>query len=154
MVGEALQPSRDFLLDTGIIMRHLRDDGRAHALLDYLEGTGEIGVSVVTVMEILVGCRTQQEEDTSLSLFDRIPPVIVSREVAEKAAALVRRYPTAFGKDEPRGFPDALIGATAWQRGSILVTLNTRHFARVPIAELAIQAIDQKAADWVTTLKI
>ena len=37
MVGEDLQPSSDFLLDTGIIIRHLRSDKRANDLLDHLE---------------------------------------------------------------------------------------------------------------------
>jgi predicted nucleic acid-binding protein len=137
----------------------LRNDKRAHDLLDYLEGTGEIGVSVITLMEIMVGCRSQAEEDAGLLLFDRVPPLIVSREVAQKAASLIKRYPTVFGKAIPdelipaRGTPDALIAATAWQQQRILVTLNTRQFAKVPIAELPIQAIDQNAPDWVATLK-
>jgi len=154
VVGEALQPSSDFLLDTGIIIRYLRKNTRAAALLDYLEEAGEISVSAITCMEVLIGCRPDEEETTML-FFDRVPPVSVGREVAEKAALLIKRYPTAFGKDyKPRGFPDALIAATAWQRGSTLITLNTRHFARVPIAELTTQAIDQNAPNWVTTLKI
>lgn len=153
MVGEVLRRRSEFLLDTGIIIRYLKKDRRAADLLDYFEEAGEISVSAITCMEIFVKCQPHEEEATML-FFDRVPPVSISREVAQKAASLVRKYPTAFGKDEPRGFPDALIGATAWQRGSALVTLNTRHFARVPIAEFAIQALDQSARDWVTTLKI
>lgn len=153
MVGEGLRPSSEFLLDTGIILRYLRKNRRAADLLDYLEEIGEISVSAITYMEILIKCRPDEEEATML-FFDRVPPATISREVAQKAASLFRRYPAAFGKDNPRGFPDALIAATAWQQGSALVTLNTRHFARVPIVELAIQAIDQNAPDWVTTLKI
>jgi len=122
-------------------------------LLDYLEDIGAISVSTITYMEILILCRPHEEQATLL-FFDRVPPLIVSREIAQKAALLIRKYPAAFGKDNPRQYPDALIGATAWQRGSTLVTLNTQHFARVPIAELAIQAIDQNARDWVTMLKM
>ena len=154
MVGEDLRPSSDFLLDTGIIMRYLRKTRQAADLLDHLEEIGEISVSAITYMEILILCRPHEEEATLL-FFDRVPPVTIGREVAHKAALLIRKYPAAFGKvKNPHGFPDALIAATAWQRGSTLVTLNTQHFVRVPIAELAIQAIDQNASDWVTTLKI
>ena len=154
MVGEDLRPSSEFLLDTGIIMRYLRKNRRAADLLDYLEEIGAISVSAITYMEILILCRPHEEEATML-FFDRVPPVTIGREVAHKAALLIRRYPTAFGKAEnPHGFPDALIGATAWQQGSTLVTLDTQHFARVPIAELAIQAIDQNARDWVSMLRI
>ncbi len=154
MVGEGLQLSNDFLLDTGIIMRHLRNDKRANNLLDYLEQIGDINVSAITYVEILILCRPDEEQATML-FFDRVPPVTIGREVAHKAALLIRKYPTAFGTAKnPHGFPDALIAATAWQQGSTLVTLNTQHFARVPIAELTIQAIDQNARDWVSMLKI
>lgn len=140
----------DFVLDTGIILRHLRNDKRAHDLLDYLEKSGSISVSAVTYMEILVGCRPS-EEDATLLFFDRVSPVGVTREVAYKAASLIRNYPLAFGKDNPRGFPDALIAATAWQTNSTLVTLNTRHFASTQIREFDVQVIGQSSASWVNT---
>ena len=134
-------------------MRYLRKHRRAADLLDHLEKIGAIIVSAITYMEILILCRPHEEEATVL-FFDRVPPVTIGREVAHKAALLIRKYPTAFGKAEnPHGFPDALIGATAWQQGSTLVTLNTRHFARIPIAELAVLAIDQNARNWVALLK-
>lgn len=152
MVGGGLPPNSDFLLDTGIITRYLRKNRQAADLLDYLEEAGEISVSAITYMEILIGCRPDEEEATML-FFDRVSPVIVSREVTEKAASLIRKYPTVFGKDNPRSFPDALIAATAWQHGSTLITLNIKHFVKVPMAELAIQAIDQNARDWVSTLR-
>lgn len=152
MVGEGLRQSSDFLLDTGIIIRYLRKNKRAAELLDYLEERGEVSVSAITYMEILIKCRPSEEEATLL-FFDRIPPVTVTREVAQKAASLIKKYPAAFGNDNPRGFPDALIAATAWQQGSALVTLNTRHFAKAQIAELAIQAIDQNARNWVSNLR-
>ena len=144
--------SNDFLLDTGIILRHLRNDRRAHDLLDHLEKLGEITVSAVTYMEILIGCRPS-EEDATLLFFDRVHPVTITPEIAYKAASLIKRYPAAFGKDNPRGFPDALIAATAWHKESALVTLNTRHFANVQISELETQIINQNSPNWVSTLK-
>lgn len=152
MVGEGLRPSCSFLLDTGIIIRYLRRNRRAADLLDYLDTIGEISVSAITYMEILIQSRPHEEEATML-FFDRVPPVIISREVAHKAASLIKKYPTVFGRDNPRGFPDALIAASAWQQGSTLVTLNAQHFAKVPMAELAIKVIDQNAPDWATILK-
>ena len=152
MVGTDLRVSSDFLLDTGIIMRYLRKNRRAADLLDHLEKIGAISVSAITYMEILILCCPHEEEATLL-FFERVPPVTIGREVAHKAALLIRKYPAVFGKDNPRQYPDALIGATAWQQGNTLVTLNTQHFARVPIAEFAIQAIDQNARNWVSTLR-
>lgn len=145
-------PQSDFVLDTGIILRHLRNDMRAHALLDYTEGIGDIAVSVITYMEILIGCRPSENAATLL-LFDRVPPVTITREIAQKAVSLITTYPAAFGRNNPRGFPDSLIAATAWQYGSTLITFNTRHFANMGINELAIRAIDQNERDWVATIR-
>jgi len=147
-----LQPSSDFLLDTGIIIRHLRNDERANDLLDYLEQIGILSVSVITYLEILILCQPHEEEVSRL-FFERVPPLIVSQEVAHKAASLIRKYPSVFGKKIEGRTPDALIAATAWQHQATLVTLNTRQFAKLPIAELTIQAIEQDAEDWVSLVK-
>lgn len=152
MAGEVLQLSNDFLLDTGIIIGHLRNDKRANDLLDYLEQIGELSVSAITYMEILVLCRPHEEDNTRF-FFDRVPPLIVSQEVAEKAASLIRKYQAVFGKDNPRQFPDALIAATAWQRRGVFVTLNKKHFAKTAIDEFTVQVIDQDAKDWASLLK-
>lgn len=152
MAGVDLQSSSEFLLDTGIIIRYLRKNRRAADLLDYLEELGEIGVSAITYMEILIGCQPDEEESTLL-FFDRVPPVAISPEVARKAAALIKKYPENFQKDDPRKFPDALIAATAWEQSSTLVTLNIRQFANVPMPEILVRAIDQKARDWVAVFK-
>lgn len=152
MAGKNLQPSNDFLLDTGIIMRYLRGTRQAADLLDFLEETGKISVSVITYLEILILCQPHEEDITRL-FFERVPPLVVSQEVAYKAASLIKKYPSVFGKKIERRTPDALIAATAWQQQATLVTLNTRQFAIVPIAELTVQAIEQDAEDWVRLLK-
>jgi predicted nucleic acid-binding protein len=153
VVGEDLQKSYDFLLDTGIVMRHLRNEKRAQDFLSFLEQIGEISLSAITYMEILVLCRPHEEESTKI-FFERVPPLAVSKEVAHKAASLISKYPDVFGKQIGRGTPDALIAATAWQREAILVTLNTRQFAKVPIAEITICSINQNAKDWTIHLKL
>jgi len=152
VAGEGSQPSIDFLIDTGIIIRYLRGNRKAAGLLDFLEQIGKINVSAITYLEILIGSQSHEEEITKL-FFERVPPLIVSQEVAQKAASLIKNYPSVFGKEMGRGTPDALIAATAWQRQSVLVTLNTRHFAKIPIAELTVQAIEQDAKDWTSLLK-
>jgi len=152
VAGKNLQPSNDFLLDTGIIMRYLRGTRQAADLLDFLEETGKISVSVITYLEILILCQPHEEDITRL-FFERVPPLVVSQEVAYKAASLIKKYPSVFGKKIERRTPDALIAATAWQQQATLVTLNTRQFAIVPIAELTVQAIEQDAEDWVRLLK-
>jgi predicted nucleic acid-binding protein len=142
------------LIDTGIIIRHLRNDSRANQLLDYLERKGDIKVSVITLMEILVGCRSQAEEGNSLLLFERVLPLSVNKDIAAKAALLIKKYPKVFGKGIQRGTPDAIIAATTWQENRVLITLNTRQFAKIPISEIQINAIDQNKPDWTVSLSI
>jgi predicted nucleic acid-binding protein len=153
VAGEGFQKSSEFLLDTGIIIRYLRGRRQAADLLDLLEKTGEINVSAITYLEILIGCQPHEEESTKL-FFERVPPLIVSQEVAQKASALIKKYPSVFGREIGRGQPDAIIAATAWQKQAILVTLNTRQFAKIPIAELSIYSIKQNSKDWTSHLKL
>ena len=142
------------LVDTGIIIRHLRNDNRANKLLDYLESKGDIKVSVITLMEILIGCRSQEEEDNSLLLFDRVLPISTNRDIAAKAALLIKKYPDVFGKGIQRGAPDAIIAATAWNDNRAMITLNTKQFAKITISEVKINAIDQNKPDWTVNLRI
>jgi len=151
--GSALS-SNSTIIDTGIVIRHLRNDNRANQLLDYAESKGDIKVSVITLMEILIGCRSKEEEDNSLLLFDRVLPVSANSEIAAKAALLIKKYPEVFGKGIQRGAPDAIIAATAWNENRVLITLNTRQFAKVPISEVEINAIDQNESDWTVNLSI
>gem|GEM_PF-453262 len=151
MAGEDLQKSYDFLLDTGIIIRHLRNDKRAHDLFDLLEDNGSISVSVITYLEILIGCQPREEASTRI-FFDRVSPLHVGQEIAGKAALLINNYPSVFGRKISRGTPDALIAATAWNMQATLVTLNTRQFTKIPIDEISIYAIKQNAKNWIYNL--
>ena len=153
MVGGNLQPISDFLLDTGIILRYLRRDRRAADLFDFLEQLGEVYVSAITYLETLIRVQPHEEDSTRL-FFERVPPLIVSQEVAEKAASLIRKYPGVFGKEVGRGTPDAIIAATAWQQQGVLVTLDKKHFSKALIDEFTVQIIDQDAEDWISLLKL
>ena len=146
----ASQLSRStFVLDSGIVMRHLRGDPRAQDLIVYLESVGKVSVSVITVTEVLIGCRNRQEVSESLRLFRRLVPIKIGLRVAQKASYLIKRYPNVFGKGINRGTADALIAASAWQLEAPLYTLNTRHFANFNLAEISTVAIDQESRSWV-----
>jgi len=138
----------EVILDTGIVIRYLRGDRRAAQLLDSLEAQSLMSVSVVTVLEILVGCRDDDERDAAHELLARLNPVVIGLAVAEKAAPLIQRYPHVFGRQISRGTADALIAATAWNLDATLYTLNTRQFARFPLPELRIHPIDQNTRTW------
>jgi predicted nucleic acid-binding protein len=152
VAGEDLLPGNECLLDTGVVIRHLRNDKRAHDLLDFIEANSRINISVITYLEILLGCRPSEEEATR-DFFDRVSTIAISQEVAQKAAFLIKKYPDVFGKQIGRGTPDGLIAATSWQMHATLITLNTRQFAKVPIVEIRVFAIKQNTRDWTQQFK-
>lgn len=134
-----------YLMDSGVILRELRGDGRAAALLDELSWKGHLIASAITVFETFRGCRTGEERATA-DLFQRIPTLDLTYDAAKTAGDLMRRYRGVFSSE--RAAADALIAGAAITDGAILVTLNTREFAREPIAGLETLVLDQDAPDW------
>ncbi|MBI4790030.1 MAG: type II toxin-antitoxin system VapC family toxin [Chloroflexi bacterium] len=143
--GKALEKC---LLDSGILIQHLRASPQAAAYLTKLRVESNPCVSVATAAELLVGCSTEKQVQATeefLKAFEILP---IDYSVAQRAAQLIRSYPGIFGKEIARGFADALIAATAWVHGIALHTLNVRHFARTPIPEIVVHVVDQTADVW------
>jgi predicted nucleic acid-binding protein len=85
--------------------------------------------SALSVLEIQLGVKKGEEEKTdrfikSLRIFD------VDREIASKAAQLIRQYKA---KGVTLDLPDSVIAATCILHELILVTYNTKHY---PISEI------------------
>ena len=118
-----------YLLDSGLVIRHLRGDPVAVQLLRELGRRARLGVSVVTHLEVHAGMHPHEEYQTR-RLLSRFSAYMVDRSVAERAGEILRRYP-----DRGIGVSDAIIAATAMQNGLTLVTLNSRHF---PAPELTL----------------
>lgn len=118
------------LLDTDVLIEYLR--GRPEAV-EYLEGLEtDLLVSAITVAELFVGARNDEEErflDQFLSTFTILP-------VTEGVGRLGGLFRREYGRSHGTGLADALIAATAEESGARLVTFNERHFpmveARVP----------------------
>jgi predicted nucleic acid-binding protein len=118
-----------FLLDSDIIIWHLRGRPEVTEMLRDLQRAGLPACSALSVLEVLLGVKKGEEEKTerflgSLRVFD------VTREIAAVAARLIR-------EGKPRGItldlPDAVIAGTCILHGLTLVTYNTKHY---PIADL------------------
>jgi predicted nucleic acid-binding protein len=122
------------LLDTNILIRRLRNDQAAATLLNSLEQSSGIYISVVTRTEILAGMRPQQEERT-LALLDSLIAFPVDDLVADQAGRWIYRYAR---RGIHLSVPDALIAATALLEELTLVTMNARHF---PMPGLTVHAV-------------
>ncbi len=125
-----------YLLDSGILIRHLRSRPGYHALVKRLNSTGDLYISAFTRVEVIRGMREHECERT-FTLLDGFITQPVDRVIADRAGEILRAW-------QPRGVilggPDAIIAASALQVGAALVTTDARHF---PMPELVVLAADE-----------
>lgn len=113
-----------FLLDTDVLIWHLRGHEPTESLLEDLEAEQPLGCSTVSVFEVWAGVRRQEEEVTRqfLAVLYKVP---VDGRIAYRAAEYWREFR---GKGVTLGRVDALIAATAHVLGLVLVTYNRSHY--------------------------
>lgn len=127
------------VLDSSVIIAAER---RGHTVREILEqvkavhGETEIGVSVVTVAELVHGAyrtKTQAQQQRRLEFIDRLSSDVPVHPVTLAIARLAGRIE---GQQEAIGvqlaFEDLLIGATALHLGYEVATLNLPDFQRIP----------------------
>ena len=126
----------DYLLDSGILIRCLRNRPGYQALLRRLAGEGELYIASFTRLEVIRGMRDHEREAT-YGLLDSVLTHPLDRETADLAGEWIRVWQ---GRGVIVGGPDAVIAASAQRCGAILVTTNPRHF---PMPELTVLAADE-----------
>ena len=114
-----------YLIDTNILINHLRGEEGATAFLLQVEaGRARACVSVITEYELLAVPRlTPHQAHEIARLLALLPTLIVTSRVVRVAAECHRRYQL--------NLADALIAATALVRRATLVTRNVRDFKPV-----------------------
>ena len=113
------------LIDTPVIIDHLRADTRASALLERLfREEDRVWAAVPTRTEVLAGVRSREREPMA-ALFEIISWVTIDAAVADLAGEMARRYRVSH---TGIGTTDYLIAAAAESVGGRLVTLNVKHF--------------------------
>ena len=112
------------LVDTDVLVAHLRGLVVARGWLLDARRRGPVLVSAVGVVEVLGGMRSPERHDVRRLLGSlRCEPV--TREVAEDAGALRRRYRRSHNGISTS---DYLVAATARAVGLRPATLNVKHF--------------------------
>ncbi len=118
-----------FLLDSDVIIWHLRGRREIMEMLRDIQSFGLPGCSALTVLDVQLGVKKGEEEKTdrflrSLKIFD------VHIEIANKAAQIIREYKA---KGVTLDLPDAIIASTCVLYDLILATYNIKHY---PVKEL------------------
>lgn len=112
------------LVDTSVLIDHLRGVERALQALEHHRSTGPLHSSEIVRLEILAGMRPVEEEITR-ALLDSLIWHPVDTGIAEEAGALGRRWLPGHHTIDSA---DLAIAATARQLGLPLLTVNVRHF--------------------------
>jgi len=122
-----------YLIDTNILIDHLRGDAHAtEFLLDIETGRTKACLSVLTEYELLSVSRLKPNETREIErLLALMPRLAITSRVARTAAEFRRRYRTDIA--------DALIAATARIRNATLLTRNLKDFR--PIKGLRLQSL-------------
>lgn len=116
------------LVDTDVLIAHLRGDEHAHGWLREARRSGPVVTSVVTVAELTGGMRSA-ERGAVWQLLAALRPVPVTELIAQRAGAFTREFRRSHSGI---GIADYLIAATAESMGAGLATLNVRHFPMFP----------------------
>jgi predicted nucleic acid-binding protein len=117
--------NRPFLVDSDVFIDYLKDFDLA---CDFIETHIDIiGLSVITIAEILAGIKGKEEEQALDQFLSAIPLYDVTRTIAEMGGDWVRQ----FGRSHGVEIPDALIAATAAAHHLELKTLNTKHYPMI-----------------------
>jgi tRNA(fMet)-specific endonuclease VapC len=127
------------ILDSSVIIAAERRGRTVWQILDQVRSTQgeiEVGVSVVTIAELVHGAyraKTQEQLDRRLEFIERLAADVPVHPVTLEIARLAGRIE---GQEEAKGiqlaFEDLLIGVTALHLGYNIATLNVRDFQRVP----------------------
>jgi predicted nucleic acid-binding protein len=115
------------LFDTDVLIWAFRGNPNAQKVID---GAEERAISAVTFMELLQGVRDKREQRAvKLFLselgFETIP---IDEAVSHRATVFMEAYALKSGM----GLADALIFATACERGCVLCSGNLKHVRDIP----------------------
>lgn len=112
------------IIDTDILIDAGRGLGDAVSCLDGIERQAGLAVSIVSIMELTIGCRNKTELRTLERFVRRFQIVMLNEQISGTALDLLRRYRLSHGLL----IPDALIAATALSLEMSLVSKNQRDY--------------------------
>ncbi|MGP0100165.1 MAG: type II toxin-antitoxin system VapC family toxin [Solirubrobacteraceae bacterium] len=116
------------VLDSDVLIDHLRDAGPGRELVDQLASTSGYRITAVTAFELALG-RDYEHDPTDADVLMAAPCLMLTREAAVLGGGVLRQLRAAGTGIDIR---DAMQAGICLQARAPLVTRNIRHFARVP----------------------
>lgn len=117
-----------FIVDTTVLIQHIRQKN-AQVLQKSILKYGLPAASAVSILELEIGARRVGREYEYQNHFGFLPVYELSESILIQAAIL---QADLLQKNLSIGILDVLIGATALDHRLALLTLNIKHFRRIP----------------------
>ena len=114
---------KNLLLDTTVLIDLSRGSQEAANFIN-LNRSNRLAISVISAMELIVGCRNKTEVNQAEQLVAEFVLLPLTPEVSQQAY----QWLTIYNKSHGLKIPDALIAATALVYQLELVTDNVRDF--------------------------
>jgi hypothetical protein len=120
------------LFDTDVLIDAGRNVDDAVSCLQGVEQDSILGISIITQMELMVGCRNKSELRSLEQFLRRFEVISLNKDIADTGVDLIRRYRLSHGLL----IADALIAATALSVKVPFITKNQRDFKFIEGLEL------------------
>ncbi len=112
------------IFDTDILINVGRGKTEAVNCLQTLAQTSTPAISIVTQMELIVGCRDKTELQTLAKFLARFQILKITEQISVKSVELLNQYRLSHGLL----IADALIAATALEADENFITGNQKDF--------------------------
>ncbi|HLF28790.1 MAG TPA: type II toxin-antitoxin system VapC family toxin [Anaerolineae bacterium] len=116
-------------LDTSVLVAYLRGNEPGAAAVERAVKDYACRVTAITVYELLFGMARAQKRVSEEALLDVMLTLPFDDTAARRAAQL---HASLIGQNADIGVKDTLIAAICLAQNLPLLTLNERHFSRVP----------------------
>jgi len=112
------------LVDTDILIDAARGVSNAINCLNNIKSTSSLSISIVTQMELIVGCRNKTELRSLDKFLRQFQIIALDTSISHKAIHLLQEYRLSHGLL----IADSLIAATAITQNWPFITKNQKHY--------------------------
>jgi predicted nucleic acid-binding protein len=112
------------IIDTDILIDSARKINEAILCIRIIEDQLPLAISIITQMELVIGCRNKKELDALDKFLSRFEILKLHGDISDKAIELLRKYRLSHGLL----IADALIAATALVHNQPLITKNQNDY--------------------------
>ena len=120
------------IIDTDILIDFGRGVSEAVNCLQQLQSNSRLTISIVTQMELMVGCANKRELQALEKFLQRFEVIRIDPQISDQAAELLGMYRLSHGLL----IADSLIAATAIMWDYPFITKNQRDYRFIPTLNL------------------